>query len=161
MRFALSILVSLFLYNTAIAQNVGVVIDVRLSPAGSFKAETTKVTGYAQKTATGVSAENIEVDISSLKTGVELRDKHLKERLLSTQFPKAKLLTGQGENGKGTAEIEIKGQKKSVHGTYEIKGNLLTAQFKLLMSELDIKNVRYMGVGAKDEITLSVTVPLK
>lgn len=161
MRFVLFIVTSLLIHSFSHAQNVGVVVDVKLSPAGSFKAETAKVKGHAQKTADGVHAENILVDINSLKTGVELRDKHLKERLLSDQFPTAKLIAGHGQNGKGSAELEIKGMKKKVQGQYKISGDKLTAEFKLLMSELDIKNVRYMGVGAKDEITLTVTVPVK
>ncbi|MCC6138864.1 MAG: YceI family protein [Bdellovibrionaceae bacterium] len=146
---------------SANAQNVGAVVDVKLSPAGSFKGETSKVTGSAQKTADGVTAENIEVDLTSLKTGVDLRDKHTKERLMVDKHPKAKLIKAEGKGGKGKATIEIKGIQKEVTGTYKIAGNMLQAQFKMLLSDLDIKNVRYMGVGAKDEVIISVTVPIK
>lgn len=150
----------LFCFSTQ-AQTIGVTIDVKLSPAGSFKAETAKIKGTAKKTADGVFAENIEVDIQSLKTGVELRDNHLKDRLLVKKYPKAKLINAQGKNGKGTATVEIKGIKKQVKGTYKIIGKALQAEFKMSLAALDVKNVRYMGVGAKDEINITVTVPMK
>lgn len=143
------------------AQTTGAIVDVKLSPAGSFKAETSKIQGSAKKTADGVLAENIMVDLKSLKTGIDLRDKHLKERLLVDKFPVAKLIKAEGKDGKGTATVLIKGVKKDVTGTYKISGKNLEAQFKLSLSELDIKDVRYMGVGAKDEVTITVNVPVQ
>lgn len=155
------IVFTILFYFSANAQNSGVVIDVKLSPAGSFKAETSKVKGSAQKSGDGVIAENIEVDINSIKTGVDLRDKHLKERLLADKFPVAKLIKAEGKGGKGKATLEVKGMQKEVSGTYKVSGNTLQAQFKMSLADLEIKDVRYMGVGAKDEIMLTVNVPIK
>lgn len=136
-------------------------INVTLSPAGSFIAETRKVTGYAYKTATGVAAENIEVDIHSLETGIELRDKHLKERLLAKQFPKAKLIKAVGKNGSGKASIEIKGIKKTYAGKYKIQGSKLNATFEINLPDLKIEDVSYMGVGVDEKIKVEITLPLK
>lgn len=152
---------ALFCYFPVNAQDASIVIDVKLSPAGSFKAETSKVKGHAQKSGDGVSAENIVVDINSIKTGVDLRDKHLKERLLADKFPVAKLIKAEGKAGKGKATLEVKGIKKEVGGVYKVNGNTLQAQFKMSLADLEIKDVRYMGVGAKDEITITVNVPVK
>ncbi len=160
-RFLFLFVFTLFCYFTVNAQTANVVIDVKLSPAGSFKAETSKIKGSARKSGEDVFAENIEVDINSIKTGVDLRDKHLKERLLSDKFPVAKLIKAEGKGGKGKATLEIKGIQKEVTGTYKLSGNALQAQFKMSLAELEIKDVRYMGVGAKDEITLTVNVPVK
>ncbi|MCB0412244.1 MAG: YceI family protein, partial [Bdellovibrionales bacterium] len=99
-------------------------------------------------------------DLRSLSTGIELRDKHLKERLLVSKHPVAKLLMGKGKGGKGTAEIELMGQKKKVAGTYKIEGNNLVSEFKMKLSDLKIEDVRYMGIGVKDEVTVHVTVPV-
>lgn len=156
----LFVFITLF-YFSVNAQNAGVIVDVKLSPAGSFKAETMKVKGTATKTADGVKAENIEVDINSLKTGIELRDKHLKERLMSDKHPVAKLIKAEGKGGKGKATVEIKGMQKEVTGTYKISGNTLQAQFKMSLADLEIKDVRYMGVGAKDEVVINVSLPVK
>lgn len=137
-----------------------VTIDVTLSPAGSFKAETKKVSGTAQKTADGVVAENVVIDASSLTTGISLRDDHLKKRLLTGQFPQVKLVKAVGKNGKGKGIMEIMGKKKNIEGTYKIEGNQLNAEFNLSLQDLEIKDVRYMTVGVKDKVTIHVNLPL-
>jgi polyisoprenoid-binding protein YceI len=142
------------------AQGTGVAVHVTLSPAGSFIAETERVTGTAYKTADGVAAENVIVDINSLKTGVSLRDKHTKEHLLAEKFPQARLIKAIGKGGKGEAIVEIKGIKKKVAGTYTIAGNILKASFPLHLSDLDIKGIKYMGVGVKDDVTVDINLPL-
>lgn len=138
-----------------------VAVDVKLSPAGSFKAETSKVTGSAKKTADGVLAENVVVDVQSLKTGIELRDKHLKDYLKGKEYPQIKLIKATGKGGKGKGVMEIMGMKKEVDGTYEVAGSDLKAQFKMKLSELKITGVKYMGIGVKDEVVIKVNLPLK
>ncbi len=135
-------------------------IDVNLSPAGSYKAKTTNVEGSAQKTDAGVSAEGIIVDLDTLKTGIGLRDKHTKDRLLTSKYPKAKLVKATGKDGKGEGLIEVRGKKQKVQGTYKVEGETLKAEFPMKLSDLDIKDVRYMGVGVKDTVVVHVTVPL-
>jgi polyisoprenoid-binding protein YceI len=132
----------------------------KLSPAGSFTGATKAVTGFAIVDGDKVSASNIEVDLTKLTTGLELRDKHTQDHLETSKYPKAKLITAQGVAGKGTGEIEIKGIKKSIEGTYSVKNNFLTAEFNLNLPDFNIKGIRYMGVGLKDNINLKVTIPV-
>lgn len=139
----------------------GVSVAVTLNPAGSFKAETTSVKGFATKTADGVMAENIEVDLRTLTTGISLRDKHTKKHLMADKYPMAKLIKATGKGGKGTATIEIKGIKDEVSGTYEIKGDSLVAKFPIHLKDLKIEDINYMGVGVEDDVQLTVTVPIK
>ncbi len=146
--------------NFAFAENK-VEIDVSLSPAGSYKATTTEVKGVAYRTADGVAAENIEVDFRNLKTGINLRDKHTRDRLAVDKYPQAKLVKAIGKSGKGEAQISVRGKKIKVKGTYKIENENLTAEFPIEISTLDIKDVRYMGVGVKDTVTIHVTVPLE
>lgn len=151
-----------FLISSVAFAETSAVIDVTLSPAGSYKAVSKKVTGSAVKTPDGgVKADNITVDVTSITTGIALRDKHTKEHLKASEFPQAKLLNASGKDGKGKATVEIMGQKKDVTGTYEIKGGELLAKFDVVLSDLGIKGVKYMGVGVKDKVTVNVTVPLK
>lgn len=135
-------------------------IEVALSPAGHFTAQTQKVQGSAYKTADGVAAENITVDIGSLSTGIGLRDKHLKERLEYKKFPQAKLVKAIGKNGQGKANLQVKGKSVQVSGTYTVSGNTLKAEFPMSLSALEIKDVKYMGIGAKDQIIVKISVPL-
>lgn len=136
-------------------------IDVKLSPAGSFKATTKKIKGSVKVNGDKVSAENVLVDLRSLTTGIGLRDKHLKERLEAEKHPVAKLVKAEGKGGAGTATLELKGQKKDVSGVYKLKGGQLQAEFKMKMSDLGINDVRYMGVGAKDEVMVTIVLPVK
>jgi len=138
-----------------------VAVDVKLSPAGSFKAETTKVTGTAKKAGDGYTAENVVVEVNALKTGIELRDKHMKDYMKSKEFPQVKLVKASGKGGKGKGTVEIMGMKKEVDGTYEVAGNDLKAQFKMKLSDLNITGVKYMGIGVKDEVVVNVNLPIK
>jgi hypothetical protein len=163
MGFCRKIIVGLlfFLPGLAFAQAAGVAVDVTLSPAGSFRAETSNVKGFAYKTADGIAAENVEIDVRTLKTGVSLRDKHTKEHLMAEKFPEAKLIKAIGKGGKGSAIVEIKGVKKKVSGTYTVAGNMLKAQFPINLSDLDIKGIRYMGIGVKDQVVINVNLPIQ
>lgn len=153
------IFVSLLLAQSAFA-SPGVEIDVKLSPAGSFVAKTNRVKGVAKQSANGVSANQVAVDLNSLDTGIELRNKHLKQRLLVDKFPVAKLVTATGKDGKGKATIVLMGKKQNVTGTYQVKGKFLVSEFKMKLSDLNVKDVSYMGLGVKDEVTVKVTVPV-
>jgi hypothetical protein len=154
-------LLLLVLSQFAFAGPANVGVDVSLSPAGSFRAETDRVQGFAYKTASGIAAENVVIDMRTLKTGVGLRDKHTKEHLMVEKFPQAKLIKAIGKNGQGEAIVEIKGHKQKVKGTYQIVGNTLKAQFPMHLTDVDIKGVRYMGVGVKDDVVINVQLPIQ
>lgn len=136
-------------------------VDVVLNPMGDFKAKTSDVKGFATVTGDEVSAKDIVVNLKSLKTGVELRDKHTQKHLDTTKFPEAVLISATGKGGKGTGKIKIRGKEQDITGTYKIVGKTLNAEFKLNLPDFDIKDINYMGVGVEDEITLHVSVPVK
>jgi hypothetical protein len=136
-------------------------VDVKLSPAGSFKAQTSDVSGFAYKTKDGIAAENVLIDLRNISTGIALRDKHTKEHLLVEKFPKAKLVKAVGKDGKGTARISIKGVEKEYAGTYKVEGDKVIATFPVHLPDLKIEGVRYMGVGVKDEVNVKIELPLK
>ncbi len=139
----------------------GVEIDVQLSPAGSFKAKTNKIKGVAKQKGNQVAASKVLVDLSSLETGISLRDKHLKQRLLTDKHPVAKLINAKGKDGKGEATFSLMGKEQKVTGTYKTKGNELISEFKMSLPELGITDVKYMGIGVKDEVTVRITVPVE
>lgn len=145
---------------SAFAQNGSVAIDVTLTPAGSFQAKTSKVTGLAYKTADGVAAENVIVDVNSLVTGIDLRDKHTRKHLESDKFPAVKLIKATGKGGNGEAIVEIKGKQQKVFGTYKVEGNILKAAFKVHLPDVAITNVKYMGVGVDQDVVVNVSLPL-
>jgi len=136
-------------------------VDVTLSPAGSFKGKTADVKGFATKKGDEVSAKNIVVNLKSLKTGVELRDKHTLKHLETDKFPEAVLVSATGKGGKGTGKIRIRGIEKDISGTYKIEGGDLIAEFKLSLPDFKITNINYMGAGVDDDVVLHVAVPVK
>lgn len=162
MKFGFLVVVSSVLVSTsAFAQNGGVAVDVTLTPAGSFQAKTEKITGTAYKTPDGgVAADNVMVQLNTLTTGIELRDKHTRKHLDADKFPMAKLINARGKDGKGTAVIEIKGKKQQVNGTYKVEGNTLKASFRVHLPDVNITGVKYMGIGVAEDVTVNISLPM-
>jgi hypothetical protein len=157
MKYTLSVLV---LLSAHFVWASDVSVKVSLSPVGSFYAKTSEVEGSAKKEGEKIIADNIVVNLKNLKTGITLRDEHTQKRLETDKFPTAVLVHGEGTGGKGTGKIRIKGIEKDFAGTYEVKGETVKAEFNLKISDFGIKDVRYLSVGAKDEIKLEITLPL-
>lgn len=159
MKYLFALLVLCFCVSSAYASEVK--IHATLFPAGSFDATTKKVTGYAYKTKSGIAAENVTIDIKSLDTEMDTRNKHMQKRLEAEKYPVAKLIKAVGKNGKGSAIIEIKGIKKKYSGTYTVKESEVEATFKVHLPDLKITDVKYMSVGVDDDVEVHITLPLK
>ena len=139
-----------------------VVVDVKITPAGSFKAETKEVTGAVVVKGTEVQADKIVVSLKNLDSGISLRDNHMRNKYLEVaKFPEAILTMAKGRGGQGTGTIKIKGIEKPVKGTYQIKGSVVEANFDLKISDFGITGVKYMGAGVGDTIKLTAVVPVK
>ncbi len=152
-------LLSLVFSSLALASSANVAI--RLSPAGGFVGKTSDVKGVVRKMGAKFEAQNIIVNLKTLKTGMGLRDKHTQEHLETSKYPDAILVKAIGENGKGEGIIKIRGVEKKVTGTYEVNGNQLTAKFPIKLSEFNISGIKYMGIGVKDDAIVTVTVPVQ
>ena len=137
------------------------VVDVGVTPTGSFQIKSTEVRGFAERKGDTISAKNIAVGLKNLNTGIPLRDTHTKKYLEVEKFPDAVMTTGLGRGGKGLANLQIKGIVQKVKGTYEVKGDSLVAKFPLKLSDYKINDVKYLGVGVDDDVNLTVTVPIK
>ncbi len=159
MKFISSIIFVTVLTSTAYAQEA--VVDVTLNPMGDFKAKTRDVQGSAVVKGDEIFAQNIVVNLKTLKTGVELRDTHTQKHLDSTKFPTAVLVSAQGKGGKGVGKIRIRGVEKEISGSYKISGKTLIAEFDLNIADFGIKDINYMGVGVEDEVKLHVSIPIK
>lgn len=135
-------------------------IAVTLSPAGSYVARAKVTSGsWYQTPDGGVAAKDVTVDLKSLNTGITLRDKHTKERLKVSEHPEAKLQKASGKDGQGTATLALRGQTLDVKGTYEIIDNKLVAKFPVNIKELGINDAKYMGVGVKDVVNVTLEIP--
>ena len=136
-------------------------VDITLKPAGSFKLKSNEVKGFAMMKGASVEAKNISVGLKNVVTGISLRDDHTKKHLEVEKYPEAVLVSAVGTGGKGEGVIRIRGIEKKVSGTYQIEGSSLQATFPIKLSEFNITNIRYMGVGVADDAKVNVTVPVR
>lgn len=141
----------------------GVVVDLKISPTGSFQAKTKEIKGGVTLKNGEVAAEKIVVDLKSLSTGMGLRDDHMKKKYLEVEkFPEAVLVLGKGKDGKGEGKIKIRGVEKEIKGTYKLIGDKeVEANFDLSLNDFKISGIRYMSMGVKDTAKVSVTVPVE
>ncbi len=136
--------------------------SVGLSPAGSFDANSKNFQGFVVKEGETYKADELVVDVSDLKTGIELRDEHMQKKYLeSEKFPKIFLRDAKGSAGSFSGNLEAHGVSKPIFGTYEVSGEILKAKFSVKMSDFSIPKAKYMGVGAKDEISVESQIPIK
>lgn len=114
---------------------------------------------------------SVSVPLSNLKTGIDLRDKHMTEKYLQTaQFPTAdlqvaksalKAIASDGQMS-GTAEgtISLHGKSKTLpfQYTYVRKGQSyeVSGTLHLNMKEFGIEVPSYLGVTVKPEVDVNV-----
>lgn len=143
---------SLFSYITAYAN---IVAEVAISPAGSFSVSSGAIKGQLTHSDNGFTAKKLSIKVKSLKTGMELRDKHLKEKLKSNVHPSVSLYKIVAKNGKGSGELKIKNIKKKISFTYKKVGSKVVAKFSVNLADYKIDGINYMGVGVKDIVEIT------
>ena len=139
----------------------GLKIKVNLSPAGSFDIETKKVKGKAVRKGGGFVASKIYVKTKDLKSGLDLRDNHLHDKLEKEKYSKIEILDGKAKGGKGVAVIKVKNVKKKIGFTYKESGGNLVISFPLSLKDFNFSGINYAGVGVKDKVMISAEVPIK
>ena len=118
----------------------------------------------------------VAVPLANLKTGIDLRDKHMREKYLQVaQFPTAELevargslnLPADGANASGTGQgtIKIHGVSKPVTfkyvakrsaASYDVSGNV-----QINIKEFGIEVPSYMGVTVKPDVDVQVKFTAK
>ena len=107
----------------------------------------------------------VEVDLTGLKTGIDLRDEHMHEKYLETQkYPKAKLILSQvevdGDACQFKGVLTIKDKEAPVSGTCEI-GKLTDKEFEGSM-EMEFELEKYpVGVPSYLGITVADVVKIE
>lgn len=148
--------------NISFALNKSISIDVELSPAGSFKIKSNRIKGKVYLKDGSLEANDIKILVKNLKTGIDLRDEHLKKKLGIENDPKAalNLISAQGKNGTGKGIFKVLGKTQQSTFTYKKVGNSeIAASFTLSLKEFGIDGVSYMGIGVQDIVTINITLP--
>jgi polyisoprenoid-binding protein YceI len=141
-----------------------------LTVGGSFEAKTNAVGGevaIASQTASPLRGE-LTVDLQKLETGIGLRDRHMKTNYLEVEkgqeFAAARLQDIRIERLEGKTSFRgvlmLHGERKEIAGVAELKPNgvgyKVDASFKMRMSDFQIPDPTYLGVGVKDEVQVRV-----
>lgn len=136
---------------------------LKMFPAGDFVADIKGMQGSVTVNGDSYSAKNITLDLNTLKTGMEVRDNHAKDKYLEVKkFPTVTLVEATGTGGKGTGKIKIKEKVNTVSGTYTVDAakKALTAEFRIKLSEFGIEGISYRGLGVEDEAKIVVVAPI-
>jgi polyisoprenoid-binding protein YceI len=124
--------------------------------------------------AQGSVSGTITVDLKSLSTGIDTRDKHMKEKYLEVEkFPTASLtitslklpqaLSAQANTLTGVAfqgTLKLHGVEKPVSGTFDLVGPSaspkVTARFSLKLTDFGITIPSFAGITIADEVSVTI-----
>lgn len=131
------------------------ITGVGKGPGGTLKESASKVSG------------SLKFELSTLSTGIELRDEHMKNKYLDTaQFPTAAIELDAVEVPAGDGEfpfagqLDIKGVKKPVSGNAKVirnsTGGELTAEFPIKLSDYPIGVPNYLGITVAEDVKVVV-----
>jgi len=143
-----------------------------LTVGAAFKAKTTALTGEIalEGDALGDLAGTLSVDLTTLDTGIDLRNHHMQEKYLEVGkgdgFKDARLSAIKIDAPKLDAELKfhadltVHGETKPVTGTCKIHKNgtayEVEAGFPVNVLEFKIAKPSYLGVGVEDEVRVTV-----
>ena len=114
----------------------------------------------------------VSVPLATLDTGIDLRNRHMREKYLETdKYPNATLVVdrssiklpaeGASTQGSGTGQMTIHGKTKPVTFQYVIRREkgvyVAEGKVPLNMKEFDINIPSYLGVTVKPDIETAVT----
>ena len=151
-------------------------VRCRLTVGGSFHVETTALSGTVEPSRTGGAAltGTLRVDLTTLDSGIDLRNAHLRDTYLEVArgaaFQVAVLseialadplpATGRQETA-FSGLLALHGVERPVAGTAALRhrdGQLdVEARFAVSLDEFDIPPPRYLGIGVRDTVDITVT----
>jgi polyisoprenoid-binding protein YceI len=149
-----------------------VVVVCPLTVGGGFEAKTQAVTGEVAvgREEAGAIKGALSVDLRTLKTGIGMRDRHMRDNYLEVtngpDFETATIENIQIEKleGKTTfnGTLVLHGERRPVTGSATLEkrdgGYTVQADFPVRVSEYKIPKPTYLGVGVQDEIRIKVAL---
>jgi polyisoprenoid-binding protein YceI len=114
-------------------------------------------------------------NMTTLKTGIDMRDKHMKEKyLLVEQFPESQLTIKDltvpsnflsGASGEQdvpfTGKLKLKGTEKDVQGTAHVKSSSgaleVTANFSIKLDDFGVDIPKYLGITVANDVKIEVS----
>lgn len=133
---------------------------VAVSPVGDFVAEMNGYNAKVNVKGDAYSTEKFTIPWSSISTGMGLRDKHTLKYVNADKYPNIEVTHALGKAGRGVAKIKMNNVEKIIKGNYSVQGSSLVAEFSIILSEFNIKDINFKGAGVNDEVKVKMTVPI-
>jgi polyisoprenoid-binding protein YceI len=151
--------------------------DVRvacpLTVGGSFDARTNTIAGTLTPSSSRVLAGELTVDLTTLDTGISLRNTHMRDNYLEVgkgegyaQAVLSDIALAEGDpatfEGKThfTGTLRLHGQRKPIEGEARLqrRGSAVAveATFPVVLQDFGIAKPRYLGVGVRDQVEVRV-----
>jgi len=150
-------------------------IAVPLRPGGAFEAKTSSLAGTLALASSqpAVLTGELKVELATIDTGIDLRNRHLRENYLEVSkgpgfdtavLSEIRLLEANGEGFEGRSNfagsLRLHGVSRSVAGSAEIRreaaGVRVAATFPLALTDFGIEPPQYMGVGVANKLIVKV-----
>lgn len=151
-------------------------VRCRMTVGGSFDAVTSDVSGTLRREAsdTGSYTGELRVALATLDTGIGLRNEHLRttyleldrgpafrDAVLSGIVLGAPAPAGNGRHETGfSGTLTLHGVQRVVEGEAELRrrsGQVqVEAEFSLSLDAFDIPPPRYLGIGVRDTVRITV-----
>lgn len=149
-----------------------VIVICPLTVGGGFEAKTEAVSGQVSlgSDQPGSLKGALSVDLRTLKTGIGMRDRHMRDNYLEVAkapgFEMATIEDIQIEklDGKTTfnGTLVLHGERRAVSGLATIgrQGGDYTveAEFPVKVSEFNIPKPSYLGVGVQDQVRIKIAL---
>jgi polyisoprenoid-binding protein YceI len=143
-----------------------VVVSCVLTVGGGFDARTENIDGALMLAESGQGAGRIAVDLATLRTGIALRDRHLRHNYLEIgrgpAFRHAVIEDIRLDRSANAFSglLSLHGRQRLVTGQVTLRETgqaiRVEAVFTLKLPEFEIAPPRYLGVGIDDEVTVHV-----
>lgn len=149
-----------------------VVVLCPLTIGGGFEARTDAVSGQVSlgSEQPGSLDGALSVDLRTLKTGIGMRDRHMRNNYLEVEkapgFDTATIEDIQIEKLDGKTSFNgtlvLHGERKPISGSATIArqggGYRIEAEFPVKVSEFNIPKPSYLGVGVQDQIRIKIAL---
>lgn len=152
-------------------------VRCRLTVGGSFNAVTSALSGTLERTTPSGTdyAGELRVDLATLDSGIELRNAHLRDTYLELERGPAfrhAVLSGivldeplpdsAARHDTGfSGTLSLHGAERPIEGAAELRrgdGRMrVEATFSISLEAFDIPPPRYLGVGVRDTVEVTVT----
>lgn len=149
-----------------------VVVVCPLTVGGGFEAKTEAISGQVslESDQPGSLTGALAVDLRTLKTGIGMRDRHMRDNYLEVEkapgFDTATIEGIQIEklDGKTTfnGTLVLHGERRPISGSATLArkggGYSVEAEFPVRVSEFNIPKPSYLGVGVQDQIRIKISM---